>query len=75
MHNASSFSDRADTYKQSHPEYQHTDYQHNAGDFQQSHPDASENASQVQQNRFNEANTLQQNRCGTSIPMGLMQAS
>ena len=54
VHNASIFSDRASSYDQSHPEYQH-----NATQFQQNRT-ATENTQQ--QNRFNEANTLQQNR-------------
>ena len=57
VHNAGSFSDHAETYRQSHPEYQH-----NASQFQQAHPDARTNASQLQQNRTSEANNLQQNR-------------
>jgi hypothetical protein len=40
VHNASSFTDHADTYQQSHPEAQH-----NAGQFQQAHPDDKATAS------------------------------
>ena len=54
VHNAGSYSDHADTYQQSHPEYQH-----NANQFQQTHPEGAQNASQLQQNRTNEANNLQ----------------
>ena len=54
VHDASTFDDHADTYRQNHPEYQQ-------GQFQQNHPEARQNAGQYQQNRFNEANTLQQN--------------
>jgi hypothetical protein len=57
IHSASSFSNHADTFRQSHPEYQH-----DAGQFEQSHPNTAQNARQLQQNRTNEANTLQPNR-------------
>jgi hypothetical protein len=49
--------DHADTYQQSHPEYQH-----NASQFQQMHPGDAQSASQLQQNRINEENNLQSNR-------------
>src|SRR5262249_32654127 len=54
VHNANAFSDRADTFQQSHPEFQH-----NASQFQQNR---STEANQLQQNRYNEANQLQANR-------------
>src|ERR1700756_2598862 len=38
VHSASNFSDHADTYRQSHPEYQH-----NASQFRESHPEAKQN--------------------------------
>jgi hypothetical protein len=44
VHNAGAFSDRADRYQQSHPEFQH-----NAGQFQQGHPEYQHNANQFQQ--------------------------
>ena len=50
VHNASNFSEHADTFQQAHPEYQH-----NASQFKKK-------KKRGQQNRFNEANTLQQNR-------------
>ena len=57
VHNASSFSDHADSFQQSHPQFHQ-----NTSQFQEAHPEARQNASQYQQNRFNEANSLQQNR-------------
>jgi len=54
VHDADGFSDRAHTFQQSHPEFQH-----NASQFQQNR---STEANQSQQNRFNEVNQLQTNR-------------
>src|SRR5271167_3120648 len=54
VHNAGDFSDHADAYQESHPEFQH-----NATQLQQNRTNE---ANTLQQNRTNEANTLQQNR-------------
>src|SRR5271166_5202828 len=54
VHNASDFSDHADAFQQSHPEFQH-----NASQLPQNRPNE---ANTLQQNRTNEANNLQQNR-------------
>ncbi|MGH7154122.1 MAG: hypothetical protein ACREF3_09335, partial [Acetobacteraceae bacterium] len=54
IHNSSTFTNRADTFQQSHPEFQHS-----AGQLQQNRTNE---ANTLQQNRTNEANTLQSNR-------------
>ena len=54
VHNASTFSSRADTFQQAHP-----DFQRNASQLQQNRFNE---ASTLQQNRFHEADNLQNNR-------------
>ena len=67
VHNASTFSDRADGFQQSHPEVQqdHPDADRSASQVEQDHPDADRSASQVERNHPDadrNASEFQQNR-------------